>query len=94
MKKIWIILSLAILLFPTFSSADCASLERYTSWIVESSHAIIFYAGRRPLARVELPNCEIRPLSTIRLMKSYICDSDVIIIDGEACHIISVQLMN
>ena len=87
------ILSLAILLFPTFVSADCADLGRYTSWILETSNAIVFYAGQRPLARVEIPNCEIRPLSTIRLINSYVCDADEIMIDGVACHIISVQIL-
>ena len=87
------LLGLAILLFPAFVSADCADLGRYTSWILESSHAVVFYAGQRPLARVEIPNCEIRPLSTIRLMKSYVCDSDEIMIDGVACHIITVDIL-
>jgi hypothetical protein len=94
MKKISMLLSLAILLFPAFVSADCADLERYTSWILETSHTLVFYAGQKPLARVEIPNCEIRPLSTIRLLNSYVCDSDEIIIDGISCHIISVELLH
>ena len=93
MKKIWMILSLAILLFPAFVSADCADLARYTSWILETSHTVLFYAGQRPLACVEIPNCEIRPLSTIRLINSYVCDSDEIMIDGISCHIISVEVL-
>ncbi len=87
MKKIWTILSLAILLFPALVSADCADLERFTNWILETSHTIVFYAGQKPLARVEVPNCEIRPLSTVRLINSYVCDSDKILIDGVACNI-------
>jgi len=87
-------LSLAILLFPAFVSADCADLERYTSWILETSHTIVFYAVQRPFARVEIPNCEIHPLSTIRLLNSYVCNSDKIMIDGISCHIISVELLH
>jgi len=94
MRKIWMMLSLAILLFPALVSADCADLERYTSWILETSHTVLFYAVQRPLARVEIPNCEIRPLSTIRLINSYVCDSDEIMIDGISCHIISVELLH
>ena len=94
MKNIWMMLSLAILLLPAFVSADCADLGRYTSWILETSHTIVFYAGQRPLARVEIPNCEIRPLSTIRLINTYVCDADEIIIDGISCHIISVELLH
>jgi len=92
-KKIWTMLSLAILLFPAFVWSDCADLERYTSWILESSHTVLFYAGKTPLARVEIPNCEIRPLSTIRLLNSYVCESDEILVDGVACHIITVELL-
>ena len=94
MKTIGMVLILAILLLPTFVSADCADLERYTGWILDSPHAVIFYAGKRPLARVELQNCEIRPLSRIRLLSSYVCESDEIEIDGEACHIVSLELMD
>ena len=87
-------LSLAIIIFPAFVSADCADLGRYTSWILETSHSIVFYAVQKPLARVEIPNCEIRPLSTIRLLNSYVCDSDKIMIDGISCNIISVELQH
>jgi len=93
MKKIWMILNLALLLFPTFVSADCANLERFNNWILESSHTVIFYDGKKPLARVEIPNCEIFPLSTIRLIDSYVCESDRILVDGVACQIITVELL-
>jgi hypothetical protein len=93
MVKIWVVLSLMILLFPTFASADCADLGRFTNWILETSHTVVFYEGEKPLARLEIPNCEITPMSTIRLMKSYVCDSDEIIVDGVACHIITVQVL-
>jgi len=91
MVKIWVVLSLMILLFPTLVSADCVDLERFTNWILETSHTLVFYAGARPLARLEIPNCEITPLSTIRLRTSYVCEEDEIIIDGVACHIITVE---
>ncbi len=93
MKKIGWGLSLAMILFPTFVSADCADLGRYTQWVLETSHAVIFYARERPLARVEIPYCEIGPLSTIRLIESYVCDSDEIMVDSVACRIITVQLL-
>jgi len=94
MKRIGVLLSLAILLFPVFVWADCADLERYTSWILEASHTVLFYSGKKPLARVEIPNCQIRPLSTIRLLNSYVCDSDEILVDAVACHILTVQILN
>jgi len=93
MKKIWWLLSLTILLFPTFASADCADLGRFTHWILETSHTLAFYAGNKPLARLEIPDCEIRPLSAVRLRTSYVCDLDEIIIDGVACRIITVEIL-
>jgi hypothetical protein len=93
MKKIGMVLSLTILLFPTFVSADCVDLGGFTSWILETSHSIVFYAGEKPLARLEIPNCEIRPLSTVRLIKGYVCDLDEIVIDGITCHIITVDIL-
>jgi hypothetical protein len=74
MRKIWIVLSLTILLFPAFVSADCADLGRFTNWYLETLHTVVFYVGETPLARLEIPNCEVSPLSTIRLIKSYVCD--------------------
>jgi hypothetical protein len=93
MKKIWWLLSLAILLFPAFVSADCADLGRYTSWILETSHTVLFYNGKTPLASVEIPYCEITPLSTIRLLNSYVCESDEIMVDGVPCRIITVKVL-
>ncbi len=94
MKKMWRLVSLAVILLPTFVSADCTDLGRFTSWSLESSHAVLFYDGKTPLARVEIPYCEITPLSTIRLLNSYVCDSDEIMVDGIACHAISVELLH
>jgi hypothetical protein len=91
MKKIWVLFSLTVLLFPTFVSADCVDLGRYTNWIVETSHSLVFYAGAKPLARVDVPNCEIDPSSMVRLRRSYVCDLDEIVIDGVPCHIITVE---
>jgi hypothetical protein len=93
MEKIWIVLSLTIILLPAFVSADCSDLGRFTSWYLETSHTIIFYAGEIPLARVEVPFCEVSPLSTIRLINSYVCDSDEIMVDGVACRIIAVKVL-
>jgi hypothetical protein len=94
MKKILMILSLAISLLPAFVSADCADLQRFTNWIIETSPAVLLYAGNKSLARVEIPNCEIGPLSTIRLINSYVCDSDEVLVDGVACHIITVEVLD
>ncbi len=90
--KPWVIF-LAILLFPAFVSADCADLSRYTNWYLETSHGVIFYNEDTPLARVEIPYCEITPLSKILLINSYVCESDEIMVDGVACRIITVKVL-
>jgi hypothetical protein len=93
-KGIPILLSLLILFFlPALVSADCADLGRYTRWVPEDAHTIIFYMEETPIARIELFDCVIRPSSTILLLKSYICDSDDIMIDNEKCNIITVKVL-
>jgi len=93
MGKIGVALGLTILLFPALVSADCADLGRYTNWYLEGAHTVIFYNGDIPLARVEIPYCEITPLSKILLLNSYVCDSDQIVVDGVACSIITVKVL-
>ena len=93
MLKIRMLLSLMILLFPTFVSADCADLGRFTNWILETSHTVLFYDGKTPLARIEIPYCEITPLSNIQLLNSYVCNSDEIMVDGAGCRVITVKVL-
>ena len=93
MGKTGVAVILAILLFPALVSADCADLSRFTNWYLQGAHIVIFYNGDIPLARVEIPYCEITPLSKILLLKSYVCDSDQIMVDGVACSIITVKVL-
>lgn len=89
-KKV-ILLSLAVLLlFSSLALADCVSLVGFTDWFAEDNHNVVFYRGSRPLGTLNIPDCSIKPSSTIRLSKSYVCDSDKIIIDGEECTIMTV----
>jgi len=93
-KKMWILLSLATLLFsPNLAAADCADLEKFTNWAREDEHTVVFYNGEIPLARVNIPYCQILPSSTIRLSKSYLCDSDNIVVDGKTCSIMMVTVL-
>jgi len=93
-KEIIILVILGVFLFlPTIVSADCVDLGKFTSWVLESQHKIIFYVGVKPIARLEVQDCEIQPSSSIRLIQSYMCDSDEIIIDDHKCSIISVEIL-
>ena len=95
MKQIVILLQIfsMVLSFPILVSADCLDLGEFTNWVVEDEHTIVIYKQMRPMARLDIPNCSIDPSSNIRLIKSYVCDSDDIIIDNEKCHIMTLEVL-
>jgi hypothetical protein len=84
-----VFICLAIGLNPALS--DCKDIGRYTSYYVQGAHTVIFYNGPRPIAYFDIPYCSLSPGSTIRPVTSYVCDGDRIIIDGEACSIMTVS---
>jgi hypothetical protein len=91
-KKVAVLLGVAVVLVsPSIVFSDCVDLGRATSWYVQGAHSIIFYGGLMPIARVDVPYCALNPSSSIRLLKSYVCDGDKIIIDGSGCLIMSVS---
>jgi hypothetical protein len=81
----------AVLFFPEFATSDCVNLGRSTSYYIQGAHSVIFYEGMRPVAFVDVPYCSIGRESIIRLTKSYVCDFDDIIIDGDVCTIMTVS---
>jgi hypothetical protein len=86
-----ILLSLAVLLLsPSYATGDCIDLSRFTNWVREDEHTVTFYRREIPIARVSIPYCEILPSSIIRLRTSYVCDSDSIEVDDNACSIMTV----
>jgi hypothetical protein len=94
----WMCWSLGILMglgllfsVPALARGDCLDLGQATSWVVQDNHTIVFYAGVRPLASLDLPDCDIQPASAIRLLKSYVCDFDSIMIDGSPCSISTIN---
>ena len=89
---VFLILAMA-LLSPSGVFADCLDLGNFTNWTLQDSHTIVLYRGLRPIAILEIPNCEIQSKSSIRLIKSYVCDLDHIIIDDETCSIMTVKAL-
>jgi hypothetical protein len=81
------------LLSPGGVFADCLDLGNYTNWAMQDSHTIVLYRELRPIAVLEIPNCQIQSTSSIRLVKSYVCDLDNIIIDDETCSIMTVKAL-
>jgi hypothetical protein len=76
---------------PNLALSDCKDIGGYTSYYVQGAHTVIFYNRSWPIAYFDIPYCSIGPESTIRPVKNYVCDGNRIIIDGEACRIMSVS---
>jgi hypothetical protein len=89
------LLSLWVFIFlstaPAVALSDCVDLGRASDYFIQGGHTVIFYVGKRPVARVEIPYCNIYQDSSIRLTRTYTCDSDKIIVDDEQCIIGTVS---
>jgi hypothetical protein len=72
--------------------SDCTDLGRSTSWYVVDDQSIIFYVGNKPLAKVVLDNCTVNRSSNIPLLKTYLCENDSLLADGQKCSIMSIDL--
>jgi len=93
MKKIGVLLSFSMLLFfPNLAVSDCADFGRMTSFKVQDNQTITFYSQNSPIAQVKLQNCTVDSSSNIRLMKSYVCDGDMVIVNGQECAIMALTL--
>jgi hypothetical protein len=91
-KNLFCLSILAAWLFsPGVAISDCTDLSRSTSWYVQDEDTIIFYAQNSPIAQIDLQDCTVSASSTIRLLKTYMCDSDRIVVDGQECGIITLK---
>ena len=92
MKKKVIILSvLVLLLFPSLVLADCVDVSRATSYYIQGGHDVIVYNRLTPLAYINIPWCNLHSDSSVQLTTGYLCDSDKVIIDGQACDVFSLK---
>ncbi len=78
-------------LFPGVAVSDCTDLSRFTSWYPQGENTIIFYVQNSPIAQIDLQDCTVTPSSNIRLLKTYMCDSDRIVVDGQECGIMTLK---
>ena len=89
------LLSFWVLIFlltsPAIALSDCVDLSGANDYYIQGGHTVIFFAGKRPVARVEIPYCTLYQDSIIRLTRNYTCDTDKIIVDGEQCAIGTVS---
>ncbi len=82
---------LSLSLAPGFVRADCLDLSSFTSWALQDESTVIFYRGNQVLGVITFANCTVQPTSRIRLLKNYVCETDKIQVDDEACSILSVN---
>ena len=74
-----------LLTAPAVALSDCVDLGRANNQYIQGAHAVIFYAGMKPVARVEVPYCMLYQDSIIRLTRTYACDGDQLVVDGGLC---------
>ena len=84
------VIILALFFVPSLGLADCLNIRGVTGLYVEGAHSVTLYRGMAPVAYLNVPYCNIREDSNIRLNKAYLCDGDKILIDGEECTLVSV----
>ena len=90
-KQFFILLCLGILLaVPNLAVSDCVDFGRVTGWYVQDEDTIIFYSQNRPVAKIVLQDCTASSSSNIRFLKTYMCDSDSLLVDEEECAIMSL----
>ena len=85
------IIALTLLFLPIGTSADCVDVSSSDRWSRVNSHKIILFDGDEPLALLTIPFYFISSTSEIRLIDTFICDWDEIIIDDEVCEIQTVK---
>jgi len=90
-KNILMLVCLGILLaVPNLAVSDCVDFGRVSSWYVQDENTIIFYSQNKPVAKIVLRDCSVPSSPNIRFLKTYMCDEDSLIIDGQECAIMSV----
>ena len=93
--KRWIILLVGLFLFlclPDLGLADCVDLGNFNRFYVQDDGSIIFYYNNIPLGTVELQDCTANSSSNIRLLKSFVCEGDEVLVDGDRCTLLSVTI--
>jgi hypothetical protein len=89
-KKIFL-LFMALFFVPSVVMGECLDVRGATDWYVQGGHTVIIYREITPLAYLNIPYCILRASSEIQLLKTYLCDGDKILIDGDRCTIRSVR---
>jgi hypothetical protein len=84
-------LGLLGLLYPQVTPAECTDLGGFNRWSLEGVNTVVLFSGATPVGRFDVQNCQVQPSSRIELIKSYVCDGDEVMIDGERCTIMEIK---
>ena len=90
-RNILILLGFILLFAPNLVLGDCVDVSRTTSYYIQGAHDVILYYRLTPLAYINVQWCNIFSDSSVQITKGYLCDSDKILIDGQACDIFSLK---
>jgi hypothetical protein len=55
---------------------------------------IVIYRGRKAIAFLKIPFCDIDGSSEIHMIEDYVCSGDRITVDGRACVIEEVETLD
>jgi hypothetical protein len=89
--KMFVFLGFLVLIFlPNIAVSDCVDLGRVTGWFVQGEDTVLFYNQNTPVAKVVMKDCTLNSSSNVRLMKSYLCDEDGLIVDDQQCAIMTL----
>ena len=92
-KKIFL-LFMALFFVPSVVRGECLDVRGATDWYIQGGHTVIIYRDITPLAYLNIPYCVLRASPGIQFLKTYLCDGDKILIDGNQCTIRSVRSSN
>lgn len=91
-RTIFFALCLGIfLLLPDLSSAECTDIGGFTNFSLRGGNTVVLYSGSRPIASFDAQTCSVDSSSKIELIKSYVCDGEEILVDGERCTIMEIK---
>ena len=92
---ILVLVSLGVLLLSSDATlAGCVDLGSATRWWRVDSHTIIIYRGKKAIAVLKIPFCDIYESSEIRMIEDYVCNGDKITVDGRACDIKEIRALD
>ncbi len=93
-EKLWAasVICFGILIFlPNPGLAECTDIGGFDNFSLEGANTVVLYSGSNPVARFDVQNCQVSTSSKIRLIRSYVCDGNEVMIDDARCTIMEIR---